>query len=873
MRLINVETLELESFIGDKTPPYAILSHRWGSDEEEVSFDDMKTGNTKKSGMEKVMRCCAQAKEDKINYAWIDTCCINKDSSKELDEAINSMFQWYRNASVCYTYLVDVPQGHDVWDPKSKFSASSWFQRGWALQELLAPEELRFYDQQWNFLGTKADFSSVIERNTGISPKFLLGWVDLHQASVAQRMSWASKRETKREEDMAYCLLGIFNITMPMIYGEGSRAFQRLQLKIMQQVRDDSLLAWGMQVRGTSPEVPQDNISAGLFAPSPADFAGCEGIVAQPHSLTPSSTFIISGGCVRTSLVLLDVGGEKYGLLNCGSEYTGDGMIGIPLHPASTDSPIDEYIRPQRRPALTLGKSLVKGPSREIRIQINRQAKPCQATGRRVWLHIDGHQELKLSLKDTWPPLRWEKGRALIADIDDQDQPLYQRYLIRFSSTCGLCDIVTVLDLDITHRQPSVTHFALRETNRLALDEIEKKLDFMDPSLLSMKVADNGQVGVLVTVEQDEIAQGSIFSLKLSRTSMSGFDEDLDKELVLASLKQQFMASLYREDRALSTAKQMFDNHDNAVDHLEALKRNLGVIEEREKQLAEERAMIEMDIDYAKDKVGCSVGHVLHARKQLEEYRTEREKRQKDMDAWATAQGPGNWFEMIIQGLLDRHRTEKQTKSPKLSGPKRIENQNRNAGADVPLLWAAANGQDAVARLLMEKHPDTEVRDDNDNTALLLAASNGRHSTVELLLKHNAQLEAKNKDGDTPLARAAYKGYTSIAALLLDSKANIEARNNAQSTPLAIAARQGHVDVVELLLRKGADPEVRNEYGDTPISRAATHGHVGVVQVLLGKSVSIVVENKKGLGPLQLAEKNGHEEVVQLLRTVQSEGH
>ncbi|SPJ80714.1 uncharacterized protein FTOL_08830 [Fusarium torulosum] len=147
MRLINVDSLKLETLFGGHLPPYAVLSHRWGDDGEEVSFDDMRRGLTEKTGMQKLIRCCQIAKQEKIQYVWIDTCCINKESMKELDEAIDTMFKWYRNASVYLTYMGDVPHNDDVWDPASRFFSTAWFRRGWTLQELLTTGKLRFYDQ------------------------------------------------------------------------------------------------------------------------------------------------------------------------------------------------------------------------------------------------------------------------------------------------------------------------------------------------------------------------------------------------------------------------------------------------------------------------------------------------------------------------------------------------------------------------------------------------------------------------------------------------------------------------------------------------------------------------------------------------------
>jgi len=216
MRLINVETLKLEEFFDDRVPPYAILSHTWGDDDEEVSFRDIKERKIKKAGIRpiKLEGCCNQAKKDGLRYAWIDTCCIDKANSVELGEAINSMFQWYRHASICYAYLSDVPAHDDPWSPGSKFFSSRWFVRGWTLQELLAPKKLHFYNSEWCYLGTKSETSVIIEKITGIPRPFLLGIAELHEASVAQRMSWAAKRVTKRKEDIAYCLLGVFGMSM-----------------------------------------------------------------------------------------------------------------------------------------------------------------------------------------------------------------------------------------------------------------------------------------------------------------------------------------------------------------------------------------------------------------------------------------------------------------------------------------------------------------------------------------------------------------------------------------------------------------------------------------------------------------------------------
>jgi hypothetical protein len=237
MRLLDSRTLRLVEFFDASIPKYAILSHRW--EDEEVSLQDMQTGVAKdKKGYRKIESCCRRARLDGHEWVWIDTCCIDKTSSAELSEAINSMFRWYQRAWMCYAYLSDVwnestgYQG-EAWRLLDAFTLralndSLWFTRGWTLQELIAPDEVTFYDKDWCKIGTKTDLKETLSSITGIDVSVFDPWFSVDSFSIAQRMSWASNRQTTRTEDMAYCLLGIFGINMPLLYGEGSRAFIRL---------------------------------------------------------------------------------------------------------------------------------------------------------------------------------------------------------------------------------------------------------------------------------------------------------------------------------------------------------------------------------------------------------------------------------------------------------------------------------------------------------------------------------------------------------------------------------------------------------------------------------------------------------------------
>ncbi|PMD58686.1 uncharacterized protein K444DRAFT_489428, partial [Hyaloscypha bicolor E] len=236
MRLLKLNDngeLSLVKRTGDQAQKYAILSHTWGPDGDEVSYEDLINGTGKnKPGLDKLRFCAKQADLDGLNYVWIDTCCINKADFTELSGAINSMFRWYQEAVLCYVYLSDVPDPEDHSSTVESFSASRWFKRGWTLQELIAPSKVHFFSHKGQFLGSKVSRAQDIHHITGIPLKILQG-ESLAQFSIDERFSWAQTRQTTVEEDTAYCLLGIFDIHMTLIYGEGRRkALDRLQRKI-----------------------------------------------------------------------------------------------------------------------------------------------------------------------------------------------------------------------------------------------------------------------------------------------------------------------------------------------------------------------------------------------------------------------------------------------------------------------------------------------------------------------------------------------------------------------------------------------------------------------------------------------------------------
>jgi hypothetical protein len=218
----------------DEIPKYAILSHTWGSDEEEVTFQDLvhTTENYKdKIGFQKIQVCGQLAAIHGLKHFWVDTCCIDKSNNTELSTAINSMFRWYQNATICYVYLPDIQsRGRSGWE--AAFRRSRWFTRGWTLQELIASPSVEFYSSDKHRLGDKTSLERLLCEITGISARAFQSH-PLLEFSEAERMSWLTNRQTKLPEDMAYCMLGIFGVHMPLIYGEGKHnALRRLREEI-----------------------------------------------------------------------------------------------------------------------------------------------------------------------------------------------------------------------------------------------------------------------------------------------------------------------------------------------------------------------------------------------------------------------------------------------------------------------------------------------------------------------------------------------------------------------------------------------------------------------------------------------------------------
>ncbi|KAI6012987.1 hypothetical protein EDC04DRAFT_2579676 [Pisolithus marmoratus] len=279
MYLLNIKTQELEDI--HERRPYAILSHAWREGEAH-RFREIGTKSVRmQPGYEKVEMCCELARQDGLDYVWVDTCCADANSSAAQSEVTISAYAWYQQAHVCYAYLDDADGSKDPRERNSTFKCSRWFRRAWTLQELLAPKHVFFFAKDWTMIGTKAGLSSVISEITGIHRDALEHPERVPCFSIATRMSWAKERMSTKEEDRVYALMGLFSVNLPILYGEGEmRTFLKLQIEIMKTTDDQSIFAWH-SAGGAS--ASSESHGSGLLADTSECFADCGDVQHIPY--------------------------------------------------------------------------------------------------------------------------------------------------------------------------------------------------------------------------------------------------------------------------------------------------------------------------------------------------------------------------------------------------------------------------------------------------------------------------------------------------------------------------------------------------------------------------------------------------------------
>jgi ankyrin repeat protein len=854
MRLLSTRTFKLEEISGDKIPPYAILSHTWG--EREVTFQDMeKSCMVEEVGSEKIKNTCSVAAADGFDYVWIDTCCINKTSSAELSEAINSMFRWYLEAEVCYAYLADVPSdsvnrvtGHI----DSRFSKSRWFTRGWTLQELIAPSTVIFLDKEWREIGTKLSLQQEIFMITGVPVRFLLG-DDLRGASIAQRMSWASKRETTRVEDAAYCLMGIFSIHMPMLYGEGERAFIRLQEEIMRVSDDHSLFAW----RSTENH-------GGLLATSPAAFSNSGNIVPSNPSNTFGGPLTVSNKEIHLALRFMDKGRQGLGLalLHC----TNIGKKGVWLAIYVKDiSLTKEYFEREQSDKLEelhlRGFNLSQYPVRSICIRHGLPAQKRKLEDlKKCTVKISGMDEHEITLRKIHLHSNWELSDGLLTTMVPTPDCVFGRLLVVcrdgiwfqiFLKKCRrllLASVVTNLKPDAASSQsPTVLGQWQQESDRIRMP------------------LGGGQHVYIAIKKQVQPILGEkclvgIVELSYCSTDpgawleyMAMLDESIEEETPLsyaAARGQEALVKLLLRRDVNADSK-----NKNGLTPLwiAAAQGHEAVV-----KLLLNRSDVKADLMDALGRtplqMAAAQGHEAVVKLLLDrnDVKANSEDKKGLTPLWmAAAQG----HEAIVKLLLDWSD---------------VKADSMDSDGQTPLWKAADLGHDAIAKLLLNR---IDIKADSKNrkrqTPIWIGAAQGHEAVVKLLLdRSDVKADSKDKERQTPLWKAAERGHKAVVKLLLDqSDVNIDSENENGQTPLWIAAAQGHEAVVKLLLdQRDVKADSKNKNGQTPLWIAAAQGHEAAVKLLLDLSdVKADSKDNDGQTPLWKVAALGHEAIAKLL--------
>ncbi|KAE8446343.1 hypothetical protein EG329_012092 [Mollisiaceae sp. DMI_Dod_QoI] len=886
-----------EKLVGDNIPQYAILSHTWGADTEEVTFQDLTNGTSgDKSGYKKVHFCGGQASRDGLQYFWVDTCCIDKSSSAELTEAINSMFRWYRNAAKCYVYLSDVSTNdHDQADPslqswQSAFRKSRWFTRGWTLQELIAPLLVEFFCSNGERLGDKTSLERQLYEITGIVVPALRG-TSLSTFSVEDRMSWAENRHTKCEEDRAYSLLGIFDVSMPLIYGEGAeKAFDRLKEELFKRSRKHQLDELSpvshtfnsakrfKTLHSQSSSVPSSRNSY-VLDPRPSSYSEYS---INSNNPPETRTEPITGASdseeiTKESLIkqlyftkiderlttLTAARGTTCRWFLTKPEYTSwnnmmqeaahGGFLWIQGNPGTGKSTLMKLLFEET-------KLNVKGNSRQITLSFFFLARGTieekSTTGLyRSLLHqlFQKAEELKRSLKWITPD-----GVKVIQRSGWHEEALKHTFThaVKNLGSRVLTIFIDALDECNDSQAMGMVGF-LEELCDVAREaQVRLQICFSSRHYPTIVIRN----GIKVT----------FLNNALERRSMRRYT---GSPSVLYMLAEENFADLIRIHPQRASCFDV-ENQRHSLPILASLTAG-----------SHEAVLTFLEIQ---TEIHPHELLLHHLRK---EYLDGRDKRTNFEITSKFLWQKGGFFHVAGQGseiILIFFRA---------LGKVDVEEKDDTGGT--PLLWAARNGRKAIVKLLLEKGANPEIKDRFSQTPLLLAVGKGYkaivqlllekganldivdfidrtllslaiehkfEAIVELLVEKGADLEVENKFGLTSLLYAAKCSHEAVVKLLIEKGADLKAIDRYSQTPLIYAVKQGHKAVVQLLLEKGVDLEAADNDSQTPLLYAVEKGHVAIVKLLLKKGVNLESIDDSGYTPLLLAVEKGHQTIVKLLR-------
>ncbi len=886
MHLLHTGTRQLQSFEGSEIPEYAILSHVWGRDE--VTFDQIENPPSE-DGLEKIKGACSMARSHGFDYIWIDTCCINKNSSAELSEALNSMYRWYQDSAVCYAYLADVTSGSAVLEHASQaahteFSQSKWFTRGWTLQELIAPSLVIFFNKTWQEIGTKSSLQAAISSITGI-PAAILRGDDVENASIAQRMSWASKRVTKRPEDLAYCLMGIFGVNMTMLYGEGTKAFIRLQEEIMKTSDDHSLFAWKSREG-----------DGGLLAPSPAAFSGSHKIVPTNPSEAPSGAITINNKGVHVTLRFLDLERSPsqrvlLAILPCAVYDNAKTNVGIflkdvvgtkqyftrvktgslelfDLEESDRISYTVSHVcvrqgrRSQKRDS-QLARAAISGHEATVRLLLGRSygMDAVDTDDRHSAMELaakNGHDAVvKLLLNDDLvvvPSLIWasKNGHERVVELllEKNPDPKALVPAVEGAAGHGHAAVVKQLLERSIGRGLAMHHAALNGHEEVLKLLLESMTDYTEVRPAFSAAAYEGYVAVVELLLRWDISPA------LLRNSLSMAARNGCEAVVELLLEKD------GSPEALWTALESAIIYGNGVVVPLLLEKNVGylnlksalelAVSHGHKAVVELLLTKDFDSQALRSMLKLAIGT---RREDVVKLLLESPIDLRELES-ALSIAAHNGHEAMVSLLLERgiriEAVESALESASAVGCEAVVMRllEKNLGSPavgLALRSAAIKGYCPVVKLLLQKDLSSQAL----REALMLAIDNGHNAVAELLLKEKLDIDTL----ESALQLAASKGEEELVKLLLEQDINsVRALGQATSS----AAEHGHGAVLKLLLRK----DVHARALSSALRLAASNGHEAEVKLLMQSGSRSEMEIAQAL---RTAVDAGHKGVVKLL--------
>ncbi|KAL5371605.1 hypothetical protein DPSP01_014146 [Paraphaeosphaeria sporulosa] len=891
-----------DDLIDDEIPAYAILSHTW--DGQEVVFKDFKNHNytegidTKlKRAYQKLFFCAQQAKRDGLNHFWVDTCCIDKSNNTELSEAINSMYRWYQNAANCYAYLSDVEQDTLDGDAESAFRRSRWFTRGWTLQELLAPKSVEFFSSEGRRLGDKNSLRHIIHGITGIPVEALQG-SRLSQYTVAERLSWAEKRQTTRVEDSAYCLLGMFDCHLPLIYGEGrERALKRLKREIEETGdRLGKICDWL-----SAPEPSTNYEKAHRQRQAETGLWLIEGEQFRRWKANAASRLWLYGipGCGKTILTSTVI---KNLLQHCGDDTS---MVTAYFYFDFNDTRkqdpelmLRSLLCQLLQRAVTIPKGIdalftssqngMRQPSPHALLEVMRLTLQ-EFT--QVYIVLDALDEctLRSELMNMLEAVaRWEldnlhllmasrKERdiersletfvtehdtlCLQRDIVDEDIQRYVRQrlcddrdLVKWNKDAAIKEEIEVA---LMRGARGMFRWAVcqldtlgkcrnRTMLRKSLTTLPKTLDQTYDRILSTISEEDSEYAIRILqwltcsarpLSVEEIAE--VAAIDVARDPAFDHDEVLEDPLEALNICSSLVTITANnaQENSRPTQKTVALAHYSVQEYLVSNRIKQGIARQYSMQECE-TAITKGCLKYL-TRFQQPLSREIAEASALARYAAE---------FWSThLRKTGEEMAELNDLAMDLMSVENPAylawiqlydpDHPYYGGPD-LSKDLKSVAA--PLYYAALLGLSTITQILVGQGAEVNAQGGGCGNALHAASIGGHGEVVQALIKAGADINAQSGDSGNALQAASSEGHTSVVKILLDSNADVNAQGGRYSNALQAASAADQQAVVRLLLAYGANIHAQGGLYDNALNAAAAESRTATVELLLEKGANVM---------------------------------